>query len=284
MKYLIIIFLLFGCKLGDTFKKFEIDPKTNPSIKNGTSRDCVNRPDFTTGGKEFYNSSTKKYGECTNFTCVEDYTMVNGVCVQSYDTRACTSQPANSTGGFEETLDGSVSWSECKSFTCNAGFILSNNSCVSNANSENDYRFDTYLNNFLIVSAEMGHNSLYEPIIISEDNSMSPSTIAVCTYSVPRRIRINSLYWNNQMRTNKFRELVSFHEFGHCLLDRSHRDGYFVEPNTNQTIAVSMMSTFAISESTYYLFREYYLEELFQYASSLTNGEMALSNDHVECH
>lgn len=58
------------------------------------------------------------------------------------------------------------------------------------------------------------------------------------------------------------REIVIFHELGHCILHREH-DDRTIERN-GETIPISIMNAHVLDVNDYLLNRDYYLQELFQ--------------------
>ena len=72
-------------------------------------------------------------------------------------------------------------------------------------------------------------------------------------------ILINSVVWEKLSETQ--REVVIFHELGHCLLGRTHEDGLIVKYRTR--VFKSIMNKNIIHESTYSKYKDYYMSELF---------------------
>ena len=74
----------------------------------------------------------------------------------------------------------------------------------------------------------------------------------------PNRIAVDPVAWQNG--TDAFRELVVFHELGHCVLDREHRDEQ--ENGVCLSIMHSGLTDCTVSlEDT--VIREEYIDELF---------------------
>ncbi len=65
------------------------------------------------------------------------------------------------------------------------------------------------------------------------------------------------------------REIVIFHELGHCILHREHDNGT-VERN-GETIPASIMNKHVLDVEDYLLNRDYYLQELFQHFLRVPN-------------
>jgi len=86
---------------------------------------------------------------------------------------------------------------------------------------------------------------------------------------------IDRSYWNTLSDTSK--EILVFHELGHCLLNRTHRTLYFQGTNktydqgmipsweysTHPNWPMSLMHRSLIGENKYNQERDYYLSELF---------------------
>jgi hypothetical protein len=73
-------------------------------------------------------------------------------------------------------------------------------------------------------------------------------------YRVPY-IAIDRTYWKNSSRWG--REWLVFHELGHCVLDRDHRDDKF-GVNCPASIMHSYANSFCYKD-----YRNYYVKELF---------------------
>lgn len=71
-----------------------------------------------------------------------------------------------------------------------------------------------------------------------------------------RRIIINTAYWKNY--SHDTREILVFHELGHCALYRDH-----VEIKDKNGTPISIMFPSIISPYAYFGHRDYYIEELF---------------------
>ncbi len=86
---------------------------------------------------------------------------------------------------------------------------------------------------------------------------ISPGAIGVCYYlAKPRAILINESFWNNASDIEK--EMVIFHELGHCALSRMHTTS--IGPWRNR---MSLMYPIIFSSNVYRRNRAYYMDELF---------------------
>lgn len=71
-----------------------------------------------------------------------------------------------------------------------------------------------------------------------------------------RKISLNMSYWKDY--SDVTREMLVFHEFGHCKLNRGH-----LETEDEFGVPVSIMYHEILSEFVYSLRRDYYIDELF---------------------
>lgn len=86
---------------------------------------------------------------------------------------------------------------------------------------------------------------------------MSPNAIGVCYYFTNlRAILISEKFWNDASPTK--REMVVFHELGHCALNRGHNDS--LSPWGEQ---ISLMYPSLFNERQYLQNYRYYIDELF---------------------
>lgn len=87
-----------------------------------------------------------------------------------------------------------------------------------------------------------------------------------CThnYNQPQQITIDVPFWNSASELN--REMIVFHELGHCYLDRNHLDASF----SNGLCKSIMRSGLCCCQDAYTSNnRTYYLNELFRLKGSL---------------
>lgn len=80
----------------------------------------------------------------------------------------------------------------------------------------------------------------------------------------PHRIMISKIDW--LFYSDVQREQLMFHELGHCVLDRDHRD-----TETPYKIPLSLMNKLMIDPGTYRENRDYYIDELFTYTEPYEN-------------
>lgn len=88
---------------------------------------------------------------------------------------------------------------------------------------------------------------------------------AVCnTYSdSSKEILVDQNWWNSTNETQ--REIIIFHELGHCRLGRDH-DNELYTNTIGETRKISVMNGTIPDSQTYQIYREGYLEELFTYS------------------
>jgi hypothetical protein len=81
--------------------------------------------------------------------------------------------------------------------------------------------------------------------------------IGMCTFTGrTNKVEFSPGPWANNSDT--FREMLAFHELGHCLLGRGHKNSSHSDGRPE-----SIMKAVIFSEKTYLAYREEYLKELF---------------------
>lgn len=73
-----------------------------------------------------------------------------------------------------------------------------------------------------------------------------------------REILVDVRSWDQM--SDLSRELLVFHELGHCYLERGHTDETVTSPDGD--IPKSIMSTWILSDTLYEKYKEYYRDEL----------------------
>lgn len=120
--------------------------------------------------------------------------------------------------------------------------------------------FETYVSAFESASQEIGSRKTVGGLIIDWDETGAVQ-VAQCetgtAFATPH-IRVNQNYWNRSNETT--RQIMLFHEMGHCVLDRLHRSDHLASG-----APASMMFPNLISPTAYQNNRTYYLQELFQH-------------------
>lgn len=84
------------------------------------------------------------------------------------------------------------------------------------------------------------------------------STVGMCTFSSSGRnsVALSTSAWDRGSET--FREMLLFHELGHCLLGRGHKNS-----NHSDGRRESIMASAMFSQKVYLAHRDQYLKELF---------------------
>jgi hypothetical protein len=129
-----------------------------------------------------------------------------------------------------------------------------------------DERLWGFFENFEDLAAERGldYDLNTFNLIGSIEDIHEEGVAGTCSYGFrgPRDIVIDQPFWNN---TNNFsREMVVFHELGHCVLGRDH-----TEATTGNGFCASIMRSGTGNCRTLYNAqnREYYIDELFEVIS-----------------
>lgn len=109
-----------------------------------------------------------------------------------------------------------------------------------------------------------------ENVSISYGNFLGSSVVGICwSYSKTgnwykgKFIKIDEGYWKES--SNATREILLFHELGHCELNRDHEDEFVTLIIDNREVFMSktIMNSYIIDEKKYRENREYYIKELF---------------------
>ncbi len=118
--------------------------------------------------------------------------------------------------------------------------------------------FQEYIELFELESIKQGHPLKIDNLIIVKGDLTKQKIIGLCqrTPHYPPAITIDSTYWDNA--TPEAKEWLVFHELGHCILNRPHR-----EDRLSQTNCVSSMMYPKAEYYCYYNLRSYYIKELF---------------------
>ena len=118
----------------------------------------------------------------------------------------------------------------------------------------------------------------YGAIFIAEKvvfsfRSFFGSTIGMCISGSSRtnQVQYSTSAWRGG--SNTFREMLSFHELGHCLLGRGHKNS-----NHSDGRPESVMKSSIFNEKTYLAHRDEYLKELFS-AGSRARFDVSLESE-----
>lgn len=96
----------------------------------------------------------------------------------------------------------------------------------------------------------------------SHFQEITKSGVAYCQRDT-KQIVVNKDSWDNYSEIKK--EIVIFHELGHCLLDKDH------DNHEHKGEKLSIMHERILNPSFYDEYREHYLDELFTGSSDLLN-------------
>lgn len=110
----------------------DIIPPQEPTISQNKPpryqiRNCIIQPVNSVGGIEETFNAGQTWASCRNYGCVNDYSLVNSVCVKSKYEQSCKIE--NGTG-FTQTIDGGKTWSSCKVKACSPNYTIKNDYCI----------------------------------------------------------------------------------------------------------------------------------------------------------
>ncbi len=121
-------------------------------------------------------------------------------------------------------------------------------------------QFSNYVANFEAQAQKQGIEIELKNLVIQFGDipgGNSRVTAACISYSDGfDSIIVNETMWEKLTETQ--REIVIFHELGHCILERGH-----IDEHNEEGIPVSMMNSYLIDGRTYDSFHGYYMSELF---------------------
>jgi hypothetical protein len=93
-------------------------------------------------------------------------------------------------------------------------------------------------------------------IFFSED--LEEPVVGLCEFSVPRKITIDALYWSKATKTQ--RKLLMFHELGHCVFNREHKEDKYTDGCPK-----SIMSSVLMTPDCFYAHSKEITKELAQF-------------------
>lgn len=127
--------------------------------------------------------------------------------------------------------------------------------------------FDPYFQRFEAYSVQFGRATGGDTDVRIVFGELAPGVAGLCqqtTFQSPKVV-VNRAVWN--ARSVASREALIFHELGHCLLGRDHRDEMKTEVRTSdgreRSIPASLMNLRGVPGTIYFENKEYYLRELF---------------------
>jgi len=140
--------------------------------------------------------------------------------------------------------------------------LVSMSSCNDDTESAIDSELQPYVDAFQAAGLARGINIDYttNPITAQFNRIPNAGVAGQCfrNQDIPNSISIDAIYWSTQSELR--REFLMYHELGHCVIGRSHRD----ETDATGTCLSIMHSTDGICNNTYGpATRESYLDELF---------------------
>jgi hypothetical protein len=120
------------------------------------------------------------------------------------------------------------------------------------ANPEVDPEFRIIYSEFLMDAARYGAEPSLGNLVVrfSAPGQLGPDTAGIC---ISKEVMIDPDYW--QVCQGYCRELLIYHELGHCTLGQSHR--------VNSIMSATLLRTY-----TYQANREAYVRELMTYGAS----------------
>lgn len=116
-----------------------------------------------------------------------------------------------------------------------------------------------YVKEFENQSSTTNNKVIVDDLVVRTRDDLGGSILAQCRmYSVfTPLIVVSKKYWVTMSETE--REMVMFHELGHCILNRGHNEN-LKEPN----IPESIMYPYIFSSDVYLFLKSNYILELFQ--------------------
>lgn len=112
---------------------------------------------------------------------------------------------------------------------------------------------------------DVGYGNLKNLDASREDKN---TTIGVCIPTPRPMILFDRGFWERSTPTEK--EMVAFHEFGHCILDLDHNTTMMGDEKNKEE--ASLMAPVIFSEYQYLQMYDYYIREMFA-ASTITEDE-----------
>lgn len=128
--------------------------------------------------------------------------------------------------------------------------------------------FEPYFQKFEEVSTSLGRSTRGDSMIRIEFGKVQSNEGAACEESFigGRKVLVDATHWSRLPEDG--REVLIFHELGHCLLNRDHANDViaFADAAGGRlgTRPVSLMFASGVSGSLYSAFKEHYQRELFR--------------------
>lgn len=129
--------------------------------------------------------------------------------------------------------------------------------------------FQPYLDRFLADAKARGVdiNLAKKGIIVKYSSLESRDAAGLCTYKSPNEITIDPTSWLNS--TESYKEFLIYHELGHCVLNRRHRNDVLPNGEWTSIMRGSPETPGRTWTTNFNGFRKnYYLDELFNDATA----------------
>ena len=123
-----------------------------------------------------------------------------------------------------------------------------------------DPEFEPYVTRFISLSQKTNRPMNSANVGIQFDDNMDSQTLGICSYG-SMEIRINSKLWKKLSPSSK--EMLIFHELGHCILKRDHIEKSVRSSDAGDTIQISIMASRDFRSIIYERNYEIYISELF---------------------
>jgi hypothetical protein len=134
--------------------------------------------------------------------------------------------------------------------------ILGLTSCAAPENT--DGVFTQYMQSFNAAASSVNSKAYaYVPITFGDTTVAGSDVVGLCYLSGSPRVLIDEDAWNTS--SSPKREVVVFHELGHCVLGRQHRTD--LSPDGSRPM--SIMFPYVLDADTYMQHRQEYIKELF---------------------
>ncbi len=144
--------------------------------------------------------------------------------------------------------------------------VLLLSGCGRDPTLEEINEFSPYFQRFEAASAQYGRDTSGDSRVRILYGALHPGEVGVCEqgpFQAPR-VLVSRPAW--QARSEAGREALIFHELGHCLLGRDHKDDFAAlqrQKGRGIYLPASLMNTRGVRAEYYAADRSYYLKELF---------------------
>ncbi|MEL7376951.1 MAG: hypothetical protein AAFN65_08335 [Bacteroidota bacterium] len=143
-----------------------------------------------------------------------------------------------------------------------------------------------YYEKFLSEAADRGFSYEEESVYLGFDNlndsssSWSVGLAGICNHIGGDSALIDRAYWDEIDEVK--REMLVYHELGHCLLSREHSSDLILDQSLNASLmrANTLFSGFMDIYSPYWY--KYYLDELFRVENLMLNGQPIIEYEDYE--